>query len=175
MFLSTQGKAFESYTSVQTPYHSYSTFHTKHGKFYTQVIPYKTISTPQIPFVQSKAGIKSEPFQNHPTFATQHVETPFEWYKTDGYKPANVNLPFKSFLTKPNQESHLKRINKPARIPIPVEIVTARPVQIKKYGYKLANVNLPFKSFLTKPDQASQIKKTNKPTRILIPVTGNKV
>ena len=156
-----EGKAFESYTSVQTPYHSYSTFNTKLGNSYTQVVPYKTILNHQTPLVLVP-GIKSKPTQNHPTFATQHVETPFDWYKTYGYKPANLNLPFKSFLTKPNQESQLKRINKPTRIPIPVKIVTARPVEIKRYGYKPLN----------KPAQAFQLKKTNKQTENLILATG---
>ena len=158
MFLFIQGKAFASYTSVQTPYHSYSTFNTKHGNSYTQFVPYKTISNHQTPFVQSKPGIKSKPFQNHPTFATQHVETPFDWYKTYGYKPANVNLPFKSFLTRPAQASQPQGINKPTRRPIPV---TARPVQIKTSS--------------TRPALASQLKRTNKPTIKLIPVTGDKV
>ena len=158
MFLFIQGKAFASYTSVHTPYYSYST---KHGNSYTQFVPYKTISNHQTPFVQSKPGIKSKPFQNHPTFATQHVETPFDWYKTYGSKPANGKLPFKSFLTRPAQASQLKSIKKPNRKPIPVKIVTTRPVQIKK-------------SF-TRPVQASQLKKTNKPPKNLIPVTGNKV
>ena len=161
MFLFTQGKAFTSYTSVQTPYHSYSTFNTKHGNFYTQFVPYKTILNHLNPFVPYKPAIKSKPFQGHPTLATQHVETPFDSYKTYGYKPAKVNLPFKSFLTKPAQASQVKSINKPNRIPIPVKIVTTRPVQIKKS--------------LTKPAQAFQLKTTNKPTRKLIPVTGNKV
>ena len=157
MFLFTQGNTFASYTSVHTPYRSYSTFHTKHGNFHTQFIPYKTISSHLTPFVQSKPAIKSKPFQNHPTFATQHVQTPFDWYKFYGEKPANVNLPLKSFLTRPVQASQLKWINKPTKIPIPVNIVTARPVQIK--------INF------TRPAQASQLKLTRK----LIPVTGNKV
>ena len=161
MFLFIQGKAFASYTSVHTPYHSYNTFNTKHGNSYTQDVPYKTISNHQTPFVQSKPASKSKPFQNHPTFATQHVETPFDWYKTYGYKPAKVNLPFKPFLTRPAQASQLKSIDKLTRRPIPVKKVTARPVQVKK-------------SF-TRPAQASQLKRTNKPTKKLIPVTGNKI
>ena len=156
MFLFIQEKAFASYTSVHTPYHSYSTFYTKHGKSYTQFIPYKTISNHQTPFVQSKPAIKPTPFQNHPTFATQHVETPFDWYKTYGYNPANMNLPFKSFLTRPAQASQPKGSNKPARRPITAKIVTARPFQIKK-------------SFPRRV-QVPQLKKTN-----IISVTGNKV
>ena len=70
----------------------------------------------------------------------------FDWYKTYGYKPANVNLPLKSFLTipaqasqqlplrsfttRPTQVSQLIRTNKPTRKP--VKKVTAKPVQIKK-------------------------------------------
>ena len=162
MFFFTQGKAFASYTSVHTPYHSYSTFNTKHGNSYTQSVPDKTFSNHPTPFVQSKPAIKSKPFKNHPKFANQYGETRFDWDKTYGYKPANLNLPFKSFLTKPNQESQLKRINKPTRIPIPVKIVTARPVEIKRYGYKPLN----------KPAQAFQLKKTNKQTENLILATG---
>ena len=158
MCLFTQEKAFASYTSIHTPHHSYSTFTTKHGNSYTQFVPYKTIPYHQTPFVQSKPGIKSKPFQNHPTFATQHVETPFDWYKFYGEKPANVNLPLKFFLTRPVQASQLKWINKPTKIPIPVKIVTARPVQIK--------------TSFTRPAQASQLKRTNKPTKKLIPGTG---
>ena len=157
MFLFTQGKTFASYTSIHTPHHSYITFTTKHGNPYTQFVPYKTIPYHQTPFVQSKPGIKSKPFQNHPTFATEHVETPFDWYKTYGYKPANGNPPFKSFSTRPAQAFQFKSINKPTRRPIPVKIVTARPVQIK--------------TSFTRPAQASQLKLTRK----LIPVTGNKV
>ena len=148
MFLFLQGKAFASYTSVHTPYHSYITFHTKHGNSDTQVVPYTTVSNPQTPFVQSKPSIKSKLYQKHPTFATQHVETPFDWYKTYDYKPANVNPPHKSFLTipdqasqqlplrsfttRPTQVSQLKRTNKPTRKPSPVKKVTDKPVQIKK-------------------------------------------
>ena len=159
MFLFPQGKAF-AYTSVQTPYHSYTTsFNTNHGNFYTQFtsIPHKTISNHLIPFVQSEPAIRPIPFQTHPAPATQHVETPFHRFKTYGYKPANVNLPLKSFSTRPVQGNQLKSINKPNRIPIPVKTVTARPVQIKK-------------SF-TRPAQVSQLK----PTKKLIPVTGNKI
>ena len=161
MFLFIQGKAFASYTSVHTPHHSYSTFTTKHGNSYTQFVPYQTISNHQTPFVQSKPAIKSTPFQNHPTIATQHVETPFDWYKTYGYKPANVNLPFKYFFTIPAQASQPKGSNKPTRREFPVKIVTARPVQIKT-------------SFI-RPAQASQLKRTNKPTKKLITGTGNKI
>ena len=158
MFLFIQGKAFASYTSVHTPYHSYSTFNNKHGNSFTQFVPYITISNHQTPFLQSKSAIKSKPFPNHPTVAAQHVEIPFDWYKTYGYKPANVNLPFKPFLTKPAQASQPKGLT---RRPIPVKIVTARPVQIKQ-------------SFI-RPTQASQLKRTNKPTKKLIPGTGNKI
>ena len=157
MFFFSQGK---TYSSVHTPYHSFNTFNTKHGNSYTQSVPDKTFSNHQTPFVQSKLAIKSKPFQNHPTFETFHVETPFDLDKTYGYKPENVNLPLKSFLTRPQTSQH-KSINKPTRIPIPVKIVTARPVQVKKN--------------ITRPAQATQFKMTNKPTRKLIPVIGNKV
>ena len=119
------------------------------------------ISNHQTPFVQSKPVIKPHRFQNQHTFATQHVQTPLDWSKTYGYKPANVNLPVKSFLTRPAQASQPKGIDKLNRRPIPVKIFTARPVQIKKN--------------FTRPFQTSQLKRTNKPTKILIPVTGNRV
>ena len=85
-----------------------------------------------MPLFQNKQAIKPKHSKNRPTFVTQHIENPFNWYNTYGYKPSNVNLPLKTFPTRPAQASQLIRTNKPTRKPIPVKRVTIKPGQIKK-------------------------------------------